>query len=138
NRIAVEFGDLDGDLLTRPLQNAALVTVCWTLQFIRPLHRDRVIRWVYESLCRGGVLILAEKVLTPHAPTSRLFIETYYRFKRRNGYSDNEISRKREALENVLVPYTISENIEMLQRNGFKAVNTFFQWYNFAAFLCFK
>jgi tRNA (cmo5U34)-methyltransferase len=67
-----------------------------------------------------------------------LFIDTYYSFKRRNGYSDNEIARKREALENVLVPYTISENLEMIRRNGFKIVDTFFQWYNFAGFLCLK
>ena len=138
DRIDLRFGDLDGDLVTRPLENAGLVTLCWTLQFIRPVHRDRVIRWIYESLSHGGALIMAEKILTQHTHTSRLFIDTYYSFKRRNGYSDNEIARKREALENVLVPYTISENLEMIRRNGFKIVDTFFQWYNFAAFLCLK
>ena len=137
-RIDLRFGDLDGDLVTRPLENAGLVTLCWTLQFIRPVRRDRVIHWIYESLSHGGALIIAEKILTEHTQTSRLFIDTYYSFKRRNGYSDNEIARKREALENVLVPYTISENLEMIRRNGFKIVDTFFQWYNFAGFLCLK
>jgi len=137
-RIDLRFGDLNGDLVTRPLDHAGLVTLCWTLQFIRPVHRDRVIRWIYESLPPGGALIMAEKILTQHTQTSRLFIDTYYSFKRRNGYSDNEIARKREALENVLVPYTIGENLEMIRRNGFKTVDTFFQWYNFAAFLCLK
>lgn len=138
DRVDLRLRDLDGDLVTRPLENAGLVTLCWTLQFIRPVHRDRVIRWIYESLPPGGALIMAEKILTQHTHTSRLFIDTYYSFKRRNGYSDNEILRKREALENVLVPYTISENLEMIRRNGFKIVDTFFQWYNFAAFLCLK
>ena len=138
DRIDLRFGDLDGDLVTRPMENAGLVTLCWTLQFIRPVHRDRVIRWIYESLPPGGALIMAEKILTQHPQTSRLFIDTYYSFKRRNGYSDNEIARKREALENVLVPYTISENLEMIRRNGFRIVDTFFQWYNFAVFLCVK
>jgi tRNA (cmo5U34)-methyltransferase len=138
DRIDLRFGDLDGDLVTRPLENAGLVTLCWTLQFIRPVHRDRVIRWIYESLSHGGALIMAEKILTQHTQTSRLFIDNYYSFKRRNGYSDNEIARKREALENVLVPYTISENLEMIRGNGFKIVDTFFQWYNFAGFLCLK
>jgi tRNA (cmo5U34)-methyltransferase len=137
-RIDLRFGDLDGDLVTRPLENAGFVTLCWTLQFIRPVRRDRVIRWIYESLSHGGALIIAEKILTEHTQTSRLFIDTYYSFKRRNGYSDNEIARKREALENVLVPYTISENLEMIRRNGFKIVDPFFQWYNFAGFLCLK
>jgi len=138
DRIDLRFGDLDGDLVTRPLENAGLVTLCWTLQFIRPMHRDRVIRWIYESLSDGGALIMTEKILTQDTHTSRLFIDTYYSFKRRNGYSDNEITRKREALENVLVPYTIGENVEMIRRNGFAIADTFFQWYNFAAFLCLK
>lgn len=138
DRIDLRFGDLDGDLVTRPLENAGLVTLCWTLQFIRPMHRDRVIRWIYDSLSDGGTLIMTEKILTQHSHTSRFFIDMYYTFKRRNGYSDSEIARKREALENVLIPYSISENLEMLRRNGFEIVNTFFQWYNFAGFLCSK
>jgi tRNA (cmo5U34)-methyltransferase len=138
DRIELRLGDLDGDLLASPLENAGFVSVCWTLQFIRPVHRDRVIRWIYNSLCQGGALIIAEKILTPHTHTSRFFIDTYYSFKRRNGYSDSEIARKRESLENVLVPYTIRENLEMIGKNGFKVADTFFQWYNFAAFLCLK
>ncbi|MCZ6625082.1 MAG: carboxy-S-adenosyl-L-methionine synthase CmoA [Deltaproteobacteria bacterium] len=138
DRIDLRLGDLEGGLLTQPLQNAGLVNVGWTLQFVRPVRRDRVIRWIYESLSSGGALILTEKILTRDTHTSRFFIDTYYRFKRRNGYSDDEITRKREALENVLVPYTIAENIEMLRRNGFEVAETFFQWYNFAAFLCLR
>ncbi len=138
DRITLRSGDLDGDLLTHPLDNAGLVTLCWTLQFIRPVHRDRVIGWIYESMPHGGILIIAEKIVTPHTQTSRFFIDAYYSYKRRNGYSDNEIARKREALENVLVPYTISENLGMIRKNGFKVADTFFQWYNFAAFLCLK
>jgi tRNA (cmo5U34)-methyltransferase len=138
DRIELRFGDLNGELVAHPLENAGLVTLCWTLQFLRPMQRDRVIRWVYESLPQGGALVMAEKVLTADSRISRLFIDTYYSFKRRNGYSDNEIARKREALENVLVPYTISENLEMIRRNGFEVTDTFFQWYNFAAFLCLK
>lgn len=138
DRIDLKWGDLDGDLLLRPLENAGMVTLCWTLQFIRPVHRDRVVRWIYESLPDGGALILTEKILTHDTNTSRFFIDAYYHFKRHNGYSDDEIFRKREALENVLVPYTIAENLEMLRRNGFEVAETFFQWYNFVALLCLR
>ena len=65
-------------------------------------------------------------------------MELYYDFKRRNAYSDVEIAGKREALENVLVPYRIDENLALFRRNGFEIVETFFQWYNFAGFLCVK
>ena len=67
-----------------------------------------------------------------------MYIELYYSFKRRNGYSELEIAKKREALENVLIPYSLDENLELFRRNGFSTVETFFQWYNFAGFLCIK
>ena len=82
--------------------------------------------------------MVTEKVLTNNTHTNRFFIEFYYDFKRKNGYSGEEIIRKREALENVLIPYRIEENLEMFRRNGFEIVETFFQWYNFAGYLCVK
>ena len=69
---------------------------------------------------------------------NRFFIEHYYEFKKGQGYSQFEILRKREALENVLIPYRLEENIELFRRNGFQIVETFFQWFNFAGFLCVK
>lgn len=82
--------------------------------------------------------MVAEKVLTNDSRMNHFFIDFYYDFKKRNSYNELEIMRKREALENVLIPYRIDENIEMFRRNGFKIVDTFFQYYNFAAFLCLK
>lgn len=132
------YGDLNGDLADLSLENASVVTLCWTLQFIRPLHRDALIRWVWDSLVDNGVLVVTEKVLTGNSHTNRFFIDLYYDFKRRNGYTETEISRKREALENVLVPYRLEENLELFGRNGFEIADVFFQWYNFAGFLCVK
>jgi tRNA (cmo5U34)-methyltransferase len=138
NWIDLRHGDLNGDLSKLALENASVVTMCWTLQFIRPLHRDDLIKWVHTGLVDGGVFVLTEKVLTNHAPLNRCFIDFYYEFKKRNGYSESEIQRKREALENVLIPYSLEENVEMLHRNGFGIVEPFFQWYNFAGLLCVK
>jgi tRNA (cmo5U34)-methyltransferase len=130
--------DLNDDLSGAPLENASVVTMCWTLQFIRPLRRDAVIRWINQGLVGGGVLVVTEKILTDNSDMNRYFIELYYDFKRRNGYSEEEILKKREALENVLVPYRLDENLELFRRNGFFAVEPFFRWYNFAGFLCLK
>jgi tRNA (cmo5U34)-methyltransferase len=58
--------------------------------------------------------------------------------KRRNGYDEMEISQKREALENVLIPYRVDENVELLKRSGFSEVETFFRWYNFCGFVALK
>ncbi len=137
-RIELRFADLNGSLDAMPLEKASVVTMCWTLQFIRPLNRDNLIRHIYDSLVDNGVLVLTEKVLTASGPMNKFFIDFYYDYKRRNGYSELEISRKREALENVLVPYRVDENLELFRRNGFEIVETFFQWYNFAGFVCVK
>jgi tRNA (cmo5U34)-methyltransferase len=138
SRIELHHGDLNGDLDLLPLTNASVVTLCWTLQFVRPLCRDELIQWIYQGLIGGGVLVVTEKVLTNSGPMNRFFIEFYCDFKAKNGYSWEEIMRKREALENVLIPYRLEENLELFRRNGFEIVETFFQWYNFAGFLCVK
>jgi tRNA (cmo5U34)-methyltransferase len=138
DRIKVRHADFNAPLSSMSLENASVVTICWTLQFVRPLQRDNLIKWIYKGLVDGGVLIVTEKVLTNNSHMNRFFIDFYYEFKRRNAYSEHEILRKREALENVLVPYRIDENLEMFRRYGFDIVETFFQWYNFAGFLCVK
>jgi tRNA (cmo5U34)-methyltransferase len=138
HRIDLRCGDLNGELSELRLEDASMVTMCWTMQFIRPLRRDNLIRWIYSSLVENGALVVTDKILTNSTHMNRFFIEFYYEFKRRNNYSEEEILRKREALENVLIPYRIDENLEMFRRNGFEIVETFFQWYNFAGFLCVK
>ena len=133
--IQVRVGDLEEGV---SIQNAGLVTMLWSLQFVRPLKRDSLIRTIYNGLVNNGALIVTEKVLTNNTHMNRIFIDLYYDYKRAQGYSDEEIARKREALENVLIPYRIDENIEMFRRNGFKICETFFQYYNFVGFLCIK
>jgi len=138
DRIELRFADLNNDLKKMPLDNASVVTMCWTLQFVRPLRRDAMIKKIYDNLVDGGALIVTDKVLTNDSNMNRFFIDFYYDFKRRNGYSEEEILKKREALENVLIPFRADENFELFRRNGFQIVETFFQWYNFAGFLCVK
>ncbi len=138
NRIELRYGDLNGDLSKLSLENTSAVTMCWTLQFIRPLRRDDLIKWIYNGLAKNGVMVVTEKVLTKSTDMNRLFIDFYHDFKRHNGYTDEEVLRKREALENVLIPYRTDENLETFRRNGFQIVEAFFQWYNFAGFLCVK
>jgi tRNA (cmo5U34)-methyltransferase len=138
DRVELLHADLNEPLDAAPLRDAGLVTMFWTLQFVRPLRRDAVVSWIYDGMVEDGVLVITEKVLTDNGDMNRFFIELYYDFKRRNGYSNEEIARKREALENTLVPYRSRENIELLQRNGFEIVETFFQWFNFAGYLAVK
>ena len=121
-----------------PVMDASVVIMNLTLQFIRPLFRRTVIQNISDGLNQGGCLILLEKVLSPNSTVNRLFIKYYYEMKKRNGYSELEIAQKREALENVLIPYHFEENRELLLSNGFKACDLFFKWYNFCGILALK
>jgi tRNA (cmo5U34)-methyltransferase len=120
------------------VEDASVVVMNLTLQFVRPLYRERVVRQVYDGMREHGCLILVEKQTMSDSMLNRLFIKYYYDMKRRNGYSDTEIAQKREALENVLIPYRPEENREMLRAVGFKYVEEFFRWYNFAALIAVK
>lgn len=126
--------------LNRPVEveNASVSLLLLTLQFVRPLYRERFVRSIAQGTNERGCLILIEKLTSPDTLFNRLFIDYYYRFKRRNGYSDTEIARKREALENVLIPYREEENRDLLLNAGFKSVETFFRWYNFCGFVAVK
>jgi tRNA (cmo5U34)-methyltransferase len=120
------------------IADASVTVMLFTLQFVRPLHRERVIRTIAEGTRKQGALILAEKVIEGVTLFNRLFIEKYYDMKRRHGYSELEIARKREALENVLIPYRVEENRDLLLRCGFTRVQEFFRWYNFAGIIAVK
>jgi tRNA (cmo5U34)-methyltransferase len=120
------------------LSRASVVVMNLTLQFVRPLYRDRLIQTIAQGTQKRGCLLLVEKVLGQNSTLNRLFIKHYYEFKKRNGYSDMEIAQKREALENVLIPYHHEENRELLQRNGFRACDVFFRWYNFCGMIAVK
>ncbi|MCB0514691.1 MAG: carboxy-S-adenosyl-L-methionine synthase CmoA [Chitinophagales bacterium] len=118
--------------------NASVVVMCLTLQFIRPLYRQKLIKDIYDQLLPNGCLILVEKVLGEYSLFNRHFIKYYYDMKRRNNYSELEISQKREALENILIPYKLKENEELLLNTGFSMCETFFKWYNFSAMVAVK
>jgi tRNA (cmo5U34)-methyltransferase len=116
----------------------SLYPMLYTLQFLRPMLRPKVMRTLYHSLRPGGCLIFAEKILGGDPSLRRIFIDLYHGYKSRNGYSNTEIVSKREALENVLIPFTDAENQAMLREAGFSQRERLFQWYNFAAYIAVK
>ncbi|MGZ8189374.1 MAG: carboxy-S-adenosyl-L-methionine synthase CmoA [Methylosarcina sp.] len=120
------------------ISNASVAILCLTLQFVRPINRAKLLKSVFAGLNKGGVLILVEKILAEDSNLNRDFIKYYYDYKRRNDYSELEISQKREALENILIPYKLSENINLLLETGFAHCEVFFKWYNFVGLIAVK
>jgi tRNA (cmo5U34)-methyltransferase len=133
--IQFEKSDMHGEI---KMENASVITLLLTLQFVRPLHRERIMRSIYEGLNENGALILIEKLTSEDTVFNRLFINHYYDYKRGNGYSETEIAKKREALENVLIPYRMEENFELLRWAGFRRIEVFFRWYNFCGIIAVK
>ena len=129
----------DGDILEQNFENEnGAIISNYTLQFIRPMKREELLQKIYNSLKKDGIFIFSEKVITDDTKLNKQLIEYYFQFKKSQGYSDLEIVQKREALENVLIPYTEQENIKLAKKVGFKYVNTLFKWVNFTTFIARK
>ncbi len=127
-----------GDIRDVEMENASVVVVNFTLQFIPPADRDALLQRIHKALVPGGVLLFSEKTVHPDQRLSDLQIDFYYRFKRENGYSELEISQKREALENVLVPETVDAHHDRLRRCGFTEFDVWLKWFNFCSWICIK
>ncbi|MBM9537223.1 carboxy-S-adenosyl-L-methionine synthase CmoA [Desulfobulbus alkaliphilus] len=126
------------DITRCPLPDASAIICNYTMQFLRPMTRQVFIERLYRELSAGGILILSEKTIAAAGRLNRDFIEQYHAFKMKQGYSELEISAKREALENVLVPFSVDENIAMLRHAGFEEIEIFFKWFNFTSMVALK
>jgi tRNA (cmo5U34)-methyltransferase len=129
---------INGDITKENLVGSDVIIANYMLQFIRPLVRDKFVKKIYNSLEEDGVFIFSEKIIFEDKVLNKEMIDMYYEFKKKQGYSEFEISQKREALENVLIPYTEEENRNMILAAGFKSVESLFKYGNFVTFLAKK
>jgi len=141
--IAADSAEIDvalhcTDLCEFPIHNASVAVLNFTLQFIAPEKRQTILRNIYNGLRSNGVLILSEKLAFDDEQHQALMIELHHNFKRANGYSDLEISQKRSAIENVLIPETLAAHRQRLKEAGFASVDVWFQCFNFASIIAIK
>lgn len=133
----VDIRDLD---LRRefPSVRASVVLSVLTLQFTPIEYRLRIVKNIYDHLVPGGALILVEKVLGASADIDETVVRIYYQLKAQNGYSQDQIERKRLSLEGILVPVTARWNEELLALSGFREIDCFWRWMNFAGWVAVK
>ncbi len=127
-----------GDISSTPLENASVIALNFTLQFIAPEQRMLMMQKVADALVPGGVMILSEKIRFDDPRLEKLHTDMYYNFKGLNGYSELEISQKRTALENVLIPDTIAEHQQRMQTAGFSTSTVWFQCFNFVSLIALR
>ncbi len=134
----IDIDFIQNDIFDVDFKTSSVIISNYTLQFIRPLQREKLIKKIYNSLSSGSIFIFSEKVITDNKILNKQFIDEYYDFKKTQGYSEFEIAQKREALENVLIPYSYEENKKMILEAGFKHFDCIFKWINFATFIAIK
>lgn len=127
-----------GDLAALPIQNASVVVINFTLQFIAPDKRQALIDAIYAGLNPGGILVVSEKLQFESPAIQEAIEHLHLQFKRANGYSELEISQKRASLENVLIADTADTHLQRFHQAGFESAACWLQTYNFASFLAIK
>ena len=126
------------DIQEVDIENASIVVLNFTLQFIEPKARQALINKIYQGLKPGGILLLSEKIEFADDTHQQLMTTLYHNFKRANGYSDMEISQKRSALENVLITDSLDTHRSRLCNAGFTSADVWFQCFTFASLIAIK
>jgi len=126
------------DIENIQFENASLIVLNLTLQFIKPKNRSKLVKRMYDSLLPGGALIISEKIIHENEEINKSLVSLHESFKRENGYSETEIAQKRKAIEDVLIPESIEQHLKRLSDAGFKKPLVQMQCINFASFLAVK
>lgn len=126
------------DIRDVSIENASMVVLNYTLQFVPVEDRADLIREIYQGLNEGGVLVLSEKVADDDPAVESLLIDLHHEFKRSNEYSELEIARKRSALEKVLIPETTSVHLDRLAAAGFEHRSVWLKYFNFVSILAIR
>ena len=126
------------DIQQTEIENASMVVLNLTLQFLPPPERQQMLEKIYRGMNPGAVLVLSEKVVYADADENERMRTLHLAFKKTMGYSDLEISQKRNALENVLIADSEAQHLERLRHAGFGEIYQCFRGFNFVSWLAIK
>jgi tRNA (cmo5U34)-methyltransferase len=141
--LADDTGNIDvefvcADIRDFPIENASVVVLNFTLQFIPIEDRLKFLKKIYSGLLPGGILIVSEKLKFEDTRQQELQTQLHHTFKKAHGYSELEVSQKRSALENVLLAETLLTHQQRLNKAGFSSAEAWFQYFNFASIIALK
>ncbi len=135
NNNEIEVQLLHADIRKVEISQASMVVLNYTLQFLPVADRLPMLQKIAGGMVDDGILVLSEKVVDNDPQIERLLVEQHHQFKRRNAYSELEISRKRTALENVLIPESVDVHLERLRLAGFRHAGPWLRFFNFVSIL---
>ncbi|MCW2479129.1 carboxy-S-adenosyl-L-methionine synthase CmoA [Candidatus Symbiopectobacterium sp. NZEC135] len=137
-RAATPVNVIEADIRDIVIENASLVVLNFTLQFLAPEERQTLLTRIYQGLNPGGALVLSEKFSFEDGKVGELLFNMHHDFKRANGYSELEISQKRNMLENVMLTDSVETHKSRLAHAGFQHSEVWFQCFNFGSLLALK
>ncbi|MGB0496056.1 MAG: carboxy-S-adenosyl-L-methionine synthase CmoA [Kangiellaceae bacterium] len=126
------------DICKTLIENASMVVLNYTLQFLPLEARDSLLKSIFDGMNSGGILLISEKINMADPTMNQLLIDLHHQFKKNNGYSDLEISQKRNALENILITESLNKHLDRLEKAGFQHVSVWQQQLNFASLIAIK
>ena len=129
---------IEADIRSVPIENASLVVLNFTLQFLDPNERLALLERIWQGLKPGGALVVSEKFSFDDAEVGELLFNMHHDFKRANGYSELEISQKRSMLENVMLTDSVNTHKARLKQAGFTHAELWFQCFNFGSLVALK
>lgn len=129
---------INDDVQSVPIDNASVVVMNLTLQFVNPADRNQLVQQIHDGLLSAGALVLSEKVIFNNPAQDEVMELLHDEFKRAHGYSKLEISQKRTALEQVMQIDSVECHRKRLLNAGFESVHQWFQGLNFVSFLAIK
>jgi tRNA (cmo5U34)-methyltransferase len=129
---------INGDILKTKFKKSDLITSYYTIQFMHPGVRQKIIDKIFKSLNWGGAFIMFEKIRAPDARFQDIYSIIYNDFKLENNFSPSEIIFKTKSLKGIMEPFSDFGNLSLIKRAGFKDVTPIFQWMCFKGYLCIK
>lgn len=136
--VSLRVANLNSHELAFNSNDTSLVLMLYTLQFVKPAERLRLLTDIYKALIDNGALIVVEKIVGNNPRFNEMWIELFHDMKLRNGLTLDNIKAKSNSLRGILMPYSFEKNIELLEAAGFRNVDVFFKWYNFIGLVAVK
>jgi len=117
------------NIIHHNFSNCSLVTSIFTLQFMQPLWRKKVMQNIYDGLNEGGAFIFAEKTYAENSRIQDMITSTFYEYKAEH-FTYEDIMEKEKTLRTMLKPMTWNELVALLTSVGFDSTKIQPFWMN--------
>ena len=133
-----EIKYINADLFDINVENSSIIILNLTLQFIDIKKRTDLLKKLYSQLIKSGMIIITEKITLDRNSDDIFFKNFHDFFKENNGYTKEEIDRKKIALEKTMIIESEEVHEKRFINVGCKNFYKWFQCYNFESWVLIK